>query len=65
MLTGSSLYLIDSLAPDESFANPTRVPQGFVGNSITVPAPTGDVYYLHLRDDPTAADTVTLPAGPL
>jgi hypothetical protein len=64
-LTGSSLYLIDSVAADPSFAAPTRVPQGFVGSSLSVPAPTGAVLYLRLRDDPTAVDTVTLPAGPL
>ncbi len=64
-LTGTSLYLIDSLSPDAAFANPTKVPPGFVGSTLTVPAPTGAVYYLRLRDDPTAANTVTLPAGPL
>jgi hypothetical protein len=64
-LTGSGLYFVDSVATDESFANPTRVPEGFVGTSIAVPPPTGAVYYLRLRDDPANVDTVTLPAGPL
>ena len=64
-LTGSGLYFIDSVAADESFANPTRVPEGFVGSSLQVPPPTGAQYYLRLRDDPTATDTITLPAGPL
>jgi hypothetical protein len=41
------------------------VPEGFVGSSLTAPPPTGAEYYLRLRDDPTAIDTLTLPAGPL
>jgi hypothetical protein len=64
-LTGSGLYFIDSIATDEAFTNPTRVPDGFVGSSLDVPPPAGAVYYLRLRDDPATVDTVTLPAGPL
>jgi len=64
-LTGSGLYFIDAFAPDSSFANPTRGPDGFVGSSLTVPPPNGALYYLRLRDDPTVVDTVSLPAGPL
>jgi hypothetical protein len=64
-LSGTGLYFIDSIATDEAFTSPTRVPEGFVGLSITVPPPTGAVYYLRLRDDPATVDTVTLPAGPL
>jgi hypothetical protein len=64
-LTGTSLYFLDSVAADDSFSNPTRVPLGFVGSSLQVPPPTGAQYYLRLRDDPTTTDTITLPAGPL
>jgi hypothetical protein len=64
-LTGAGLYFIDAIATDDSFTNPTLVPEGFVGSSIAVRPPTGAVYYLRLRDDPTTVDTVTLPAGPL
>jgi hypothetical protein len=64
-LTGTGLYFIDSIATDEAFTNPTRVPEGFVGSSLEVPPPAGAVYYLRLRDDPANVDTVTLPAGPL
>jgi hypothetical protein len=64
-LAGSGLYFIDSIATAADFTNPVHVPEGFVGTSITVPAPTGAVYYLRLRDDPSVVDTVTLPAGPL
>jgi hypothetical protein len=64
-LSGTGLYFIDSIATDEAFTSPTHVPEGFVGLSITVPPPTGAVYYLRLRDDPATVDTVSLPAGPL
>jgi hypothetical protein len=64
-LTGTGLYLIDSVAAAEAFTDPTHVPEGYVGASIEVPPPTGDAYYLRLRDDPAAIDTVTLPSGPL
>jgi hypothetical protein len=64
-LTGTGLYFLDSVASDDAFANPTRVPDGFVGSSLQVPPPTGARYYLRLRDDPATTDTITLPAGPL
>ena len=64
-LSGTGLYFVDSISTDEAFSNPTRVPEGFVGTSISVPPPTGAAYYLRLRDDPAAIDTLTLPAGPL
>jgi hypothetical protein len=64
-LNGSGLYFIDAISTDDSFTAPTRVPEGFVGTSLSVPPPTGAVYYLRLRDDPATVDTVTLPAGPL
>jgi hypothetical protein len=64
-LSGSSLYFVDSIATDEAFTKPTRVPEGFVGSSLEVPPPTGAAYYLRLRDDPSTVNMVILPAGPL
>jgi hypothetical protein len=64
-LTGTSLYLIDAIAPDATFTKSTPVPEGFVGNSLSVAPPTGPDLYLRLRDDPGAANSVALPAGPL
>jgi hypothetical protein len=64
-LTGTGLYFLDSVAADDAFTNPTRIPEGFVGPSLQVPPPTGAQYYLRLRDDPAATDKITLPAGPL
>jgi len=64
IVTGSSLYLIDSIATDSTFTNPTTVPEGFVGTSLILPRPAKTGFYLRLRDDPTAANTVTLPILP-
>jgi hypothetical protein len=69
-LTGSALYLIDSIAPDAAFANPVPVPEGFVDSTLSIPHPevaakvpasTPATFYIRLRDDPTVADAVTLP----
>jgi hypothetical protein len=69
-LTGSALYLIDSIAPDAAFANPVPVPEGFVDSTLSIPHPevaakapasTPVTFYIRLRDDPTVADAVTLP----
>jgi hypothetical protein len=63
-VTGSSLYLVDSIAIDPAFTSPTTVPEGFVGTALTLPRPAKTGFFLRLRDDPTAANTVTLPILP-
>jgi len=63
-ITGSSLYLVDSIATDPAFTSPTTVPEGFVGTTLTLPRPARAGFFLRLRDDPTATNTVTLPILP-
>jgi hypothetical protein len=63
-VSGSNLYLVDSIATDPDFATPTTVPEGFVGNTLTLPRPPKTGFFLKLRDDPTAANSVTLPILP-
>jgi hypothetical protein len=63
-ISGSSLYLIDSISTDPTFADPTTVPEGFVGDTLTLPRPAKTGFYLRLRDDPTATNSVTLPILP-
>jgi hypothetical protein len=63
-VTGSSLYLVDSIATDSAFTSPTTVPEGFVGTALTLPRPAKTGFFLRLRDDPTAANTVNLPILP-
>ena len=55
-LAGNSLYLIDSISLDPGFTDPTKVPEGFVDASLSVPHPAAlnqpATLYLRLRDDP-------------
>lgn len=63
-LTGSNLYLVDSIASDPSFAHAVSVPFGFAGQYLTVPRPDGTLLYIKLRDDPATVDSVALPVLP-
>ena len=63
-VSGSGLYLVDSIATDATFTTPVTVPEGFVGNTLLLPRPAKTGFYLRLRDDPTAANSVTLPILP-
>jgi hypothetical protein len=63
-VSGSSLYLVDSIATDPTFTTPTTVPEGFVGDTLSLPRPAKTGFYLKLRDDPTPANPVTLPILP-
>jgi len=60
-LDGDKLYLIDSIATDPAFTATTSVPDGFIGTTLTLQKPAKTGFYLRLRDDPAAANTVTLP----
>ena len=60
-LNGSDLYLVDSVAPDSGFASPVEVPEGFVGNTLSVPRPPKSGFYLKLRDEPESANIVNMP----
>jgi hypothetical protein len=61
-LSGSSLYLIDAIAPTPAFESPSPVPDGYTGNSLTVPHPVSPgTLFLKLRDDPNPIDAANLP----
>ena len=60
-LSGSALFLIQAVSLDPAFASPTELPEGFVGDSLTIPRPAGNSFYLKLRDDPASANLVTMP----
>ena len=64
-LSGSNLYLLDSVAGDPKFDHPVHVPEGFPGYTLPVPHPTDGELYVKLRDDPSVVNRATLVAQQL
>jgi len=60
-LSGSNLFLIDSVASDEGFSNSVSVPLGFVSSEISVPHPNGGQLYVKLRDNPAVVSVLAPP----
>ena len=52
-LSGSNLFLVESISTDPQFDRATQVPDGFPGSALPVPHPTLDHLYVKLRDDPS------------
>ncbi len=63
-LSGSNLYLVDSIANGAEFTAPKEVPAEFVGEALSLPRPPKTGFYLRLRDDPAATNAVTMPILP-
>ena len=63
-LSGTNLFLIDSVASDPQFAHSVPVPTGFAEQTITVPRPNGTLLYIKLRDDSAAVNRAVLPVLP-
>ncbi len=61
-LTGSSLFLVDSVSNDLQFTRPIQVPEGFTGYFLSVPHPTNGQLYVKLHDDPSVVNSITFPA---
>jgi hypothetical protein len=61
-LSGSNLFLVQSVSSEADFARAVDVPDGFPGYSLPVPHPINDVLYVKLRDDPTVVSRATLSA---
>lgn len=61
-LTGANLFLIDSIADDQQFTHPVKVPDGFLGSALPVPHPKAGSLYVKLRDDPSVINATTVTA---
>jgi len=59
-LSGSNLYLVDSVSGTPQFEHPVQVPDGFPGTALPVPHPAAGPLYVKLRDDPSAINTAAL-----
>lgn len=64
-LSGSDLFLVDSVSGNPQFDQAVQVSDGFPGFSLPVPHPTDGRLYLKLRDDPAVINTVALEAQTL
>ena len=64
-LSGSNLFLVQSVSSDADFAHAVDVPDGFPGYSLPVPHPVNGVLYVKLRDDPAVVSRATLNAQQL
>jgi hypothetical protein len=62
-LSGSNLFLIQSVSTDPAFANPQAIPDGFTGTILTVPHANASTLFLRLRDDPNPINSAVV-AGP-
>jgi len=63
-MSGTNLFLIDSVASDAAFTHAVPVPVGFADSTLAVPRPNGTLLYLKLRDDPAAVNAAALPVLP-
>jgi hypothetical protein len=59
-LSGANLFLIDSVAGNPQFSQPTPVPDGYTEQSLSVPRPTEGQLYVRLRDDPSVINVATV-----
>ena len=63
-VTGSNLFLIESVATDREFTSAVPVPTGFSADTLTVPRPEdGHSLFLKLRDDPANVIEMALQPG--
>jgi hypothetical protein len=62
-LSGTNLFLIDSVASDQQFAHNAPVPTDFIDATLSVPHPGDGGLYIKLRDDPSAINTIILPVS--
>ena len=63
-LSGTNLFLIDSIAADADFIDKVSVPEGFVDQLLKVPHPAaGSTLYFRLRDDPAVVDKAVIPVA--
>jgi hypothetical protein len=61
-LSGSNLFLIDSISADAQFTQSVTVPDGFLGAALPVPHPKSGQLYVKLRDDPSVVNPTLLAA---
>jgi len=61
-LSGSNLFLIDSVSSDAEFTRPVKVPDGFLGSALPVPHPRNGALFVKLRDIPSVINSTSVVA---
>jgi hypothetical protein len=59
-LSGSGLFLVDSIATDPGFDHAVQVPDGFPGYALPVPHPKDGQIFVKLRDDPGVVNEASI-----
>jgi hypothetical protein len=59
-LSGTNLFLLDSVSADPRFEKSVRVPDGFPGTALPVPRSADGRLYVRLRDDPAIVNLTSL-----
>ena len=59
-LSGTDLFLLDSVSADPQFHDAVQVPDGFPGTTLPVPHPQAGALYVRLRDDPAIINAANL-----
>jgi hypothetical protein len=59
-LSGTDLFLLDSVSADPQFHNAVQIPDGFPGTTLPVPHPQSGDLYVRLRDDPAIVNAANL-----
>jgi hypothetical protein len=63
-LSGTNLFLLESIASDPQFTHNVQVPAGFADSNVSVPRPNGTLLYVKLRDEPGTGNMAVLPVLP-
>lgn len=59
-LSGTDLYLLESIASDPQLSQAVQIPEGFTGETFVVPRSSHGLLYLKLRDDPSTIYSVQM-----
>ena len=60
-LSGTNLFLIESISADPEFLHAEPVSENAMAASVEVPRPKGKLLYVRLRDDPSVVHTLEMP----
>jgi hypothetical protein len=60
-LTGNNFFMLQSLSPNPDYTDPTPVPDGYTGTTLSVPHPAAATIFFKLRDDPASIDSAVMP----